>query len=104
MENHYSAWISITTDVLDNDHCALDVIRDEIVGIVDAPDGGEIPQWGSDGSDPVVQHTLTVDHNDDNAADKAIAETETVLEELGWTLISGWNAVDTGYVATVAKN
>lgn len=94
---HYTAWITTDTSCLDQDNADITVLRDEQLGADGDPNG-----WSSTG-DPVHYATTSInartgDHDD------IVAEAKALLAAAEWDVTGTWEAVPTGYTATVERD
>lgn len=96
-ERYFTAWLSTDRSVLDDDHCDVVVLEDELLG--DDPD--DLRARTSIG-DPHLRVILDARHDDDTD-EAAIEQAEEALEAAGWRLIGTWEAVDTGCTAPVER-
>lgn len=103
-QQHFTAWISVTSNVLSNEFCDVEVLEDEVHGYRLDSEGNEIPQWSSNGTGPVYSALLGVRHDEEDIYDRAIEEVEDKLDKAGWSVEGDWEAVDTGWTATVERN
>lgn len=94
---HFTAWLTTDSSCLDQGCADVVVLRDELQG---EPDDRNA--WTSTG-DPLMHAVTTVDAKDGDAVD-AIREAGELLEAHGWERDGDWEAVPTGYIATVARN
>lgn len=98
MPEHFTAWITTDTSCLVGDNADVVVLRDELRGEPDDPDA-----WSSTG-DPLFS-SVTAIRADDGDNDEIIREARDLLESAGWELADGnWEAVPTGYIATVTRS
>jgi hypothetical protein len=100
MSKHFTAWITTDASAVDSGHCDVIVLTDRITGYREGNDGDEIPEWESIGPQ-VFSAVTTIPCDGDHQA--AIDESETLLNSAGWSRISNWEAVPTGYIATVTR-
>lgn len=78
----FTAWLTNDRSCLDGAYCDL--------GITD-----------EDGGRPVMYAPLHVRHDGDD--DEQAADADAGLETEGWSRVSDWQAVTTGYTAEVVK-
>ena len=98
-DTHFTAWLTNDPSCLTGPVCDVTVLQDEAVSYRAAEDGTETPVWGSTG-DPLFQAVTTVEaKNGDH--DDAISQAKDLLANAGWTVTGEWDAVGTGYIATV---
>lgn len=101
MNEHFTAWITTDASALDNDLCDVVVFADEVIALGFDEDGNEAPVWASNGP-RLYAATTSITPSEDRAED-LIAEAEQLLAEAGWTIEGTWEAVKTGYTATVTR-
>ncbi|MGW6912615.1 hypothetical protein ACWGB8_02135 [Kitasatospora sp. NPDC054939] len=94
---HFTAWVTTDTSCLDQPNIDVDVLADTIHGY-----NASGPVWTS--STTTLTHLTTTVPAADGDGDKALKEAKDLLAEAGWTLTGTWDAVDTGFVATVERD
>jgi DNA-binding transcriptional regulator YiaG len=94
---YFTAWLSTDPSVLDDNHCDVVILEDELLG--DDPD--DLRARSSFG-DPHLRVVLDARHDDDTD-EAAIEQAEQALDAAGWRLIGDWEAVDTGCTVPVER-
>jgi hypothetical protein len=100
MSEQFTAWITTDASAVTTGHCDVIVLTDQITGYREGTNGDEIPEWESTGPEmfsAVTGVPVDGDHKD------AIDEAETLLNAAGWYRTADWEAVTTGYIATVTR-
>lgn len=93
---HFTAWITTDPSSLAGDNADVTVLADKVSGWTK----GTI-DWASEG-EQVFAAVTGVDARDGDDGD-SIREGEDLLEAAGWHLVGTWEAVGTGYIATVER-
>jgi hypothetical protein len=100
MSEQFTAWITTDPSCVTTGHCDVIVLMDKITAYSEGPNGDEIPEWESTGPE-VFSAVTTIPCDGDHKA--VIDECETLLNAAGWGTTSDWEAVPTGYIATVTR-
>ncbi|MGV2384879.1 MAG UNVERIFIED_CONTAM: hypothetical protein LOD86_06375 [Thermobifida fusca] len=97
----YVAAVATSADVVPNGRCDVSVIERQGLGY-DGEDGEETPVYGL--GDRVVYHADTgVNVDADDAATRAIAAAEQLLEAAGWEVVGEWKIAADAVYAPVAR-
>lgn len=96
----FTAWITTDSSCLTSDYCDVSVLIDRITGYRDDDNGQEVPDWESTG--PEVFSAVTATPASGDGKD-AIDQAEDLLRDAGWQITSDWEAVPTGFIATVTR-
>ena len=102
MASHYTAFVTTDPTCVDGDYCDLIILTDEILGYRSNENGEDFDQpiWESSG--PQVYSAVTAVRLDEDH-DNAIKDATSILNRAGWAVTGPWEAVATGYCATVAR-
>lgn len=112
---HFTAWMANDPSVLSGDFMDVTVIEDEAISYkteivsetFDFATGQmeteteEIPEWASHSAQMFFAETSVNARGGD--AQDGIREAEALMEDAGWKVVSGWEATDNSYVATVER-
>ena len=97
----YVAAVATSADVVPNGRCDVAIIERQVLGY-DVEDGEETPVYGL--GDRVVYHADTgVNVDADDAATRAIAAAEQLLEAAGWEVVGEWEIAADAVYAPVAR-
>jgi hypothetical protein len=94
---HFTAWLTTDTTCLDQGCADVTVLKDELHGEPDDPGA-----WSSTG-DP-LHYAVTTVNAADGDHDDALSEAKALLATAGWRVVGSWEAVPTGYTATVERD
>lgn len=101
MEIRFTAWITTDATCLTSENCDVTVLIDQITGYREGEYGEEVPEWESTGPEVFSAVTTTPANGGDDQ--DAIDQAEDLLRDAGWQITSNWEAVTTGYIATVTR-
>ncbi|MFE1543595.1 hypothetical protein ACFW61_24385 [Streptomyces microflavus] len=90
---HFTAWLTTTASALDQDNIDIVVLEDE---------QNDDNDWTSKGG-PALFTAITNVPAEDGDHGKAQDEAGDLLSDAGWTMVGGWDAIDSGYIVTVER-
>lgn len=97
----YVAAVATSADVAPNGRCDVAIIERQVLGY-NIEDGEETPVYGL--GDRVVYHADTgVNVDADDAATRAIAAAEQLLEAAGWEVVGAWEVAADAVYAPVTR-
>lgn len=96
---HFTAWVTTDTTVLPGENIDVSVLEDELTGY--KGDDEEFPMYESVG-EPVFYFETDVNARA-GQPDDMLRQIANTLRESGWTVVSRWDGVATGYIATVER-
>ena len=103
--SHYTAFVTTDPTCLDGEYCDVVILTDEVMGWHNSTDGDgkttSKPIWESSG--PQMYSAPTTVRTDEDH-DDAIKDAVGILATAGWHIVGQWEAIATGYCATVERH
>lgn len=100
MDIRFTAWITTDATCLKTENSDVTVLVDQITGYSEGEYGEEVAKWESTGPEVFSAVTTAPASGDDK---DAIDQAEDLLRDAGWRITSTWEAVPTGYIASVTR-